>query len=120
MSKCPTCGKEVETPIKEWDMGKNKKINVKQYACGMNMSKWREEIKILPCGCKIGRSKQGVWLYDYYCEKHVKELYVDGKFSLEKTDEMTSKINEEMKKRRRDENVRTCNETESSGETNKV
>ena len=31
--KCPTCGKEVETPIKEWDMGKNKKIHVKQYDC---------------------------------------------------------------------------------------
>jgi len=33
MAKCPTCGKEVETPIKEWDMGKNKKIHVKQYEC---------------------------------------------------------------------------------------
>ena len=33
MVKCPTCGKEVETPIKEWDMGKNKKIHVKQYEC---------------------------------------------------------------------------------------
>jgi len=32
MAKCPTCGKEVETPIKEWDMGKNK-IHVKQYEC---------------------------------------------------------------------------------------
>ena len=33
MAKCPACGKEVETPIKEWDMGKNKKIHVKQYEC---------------------------------------------------------------------------------------
>jgi uncharacterized Fe-S cluster-containing MiaB family protein len=32
MAKCPTCGKEVETPIKEWDMGRNK-IRVKQYEC---------------------------------------------------------------------------------------
>jgi hypothetical protein len=33
MAKCPTCGKEVETPIKEWNMGRNKKIHVKQYEC---------------------------------------------------------------------------------------
>jgi hypothetical protein len=33
MAKCPTCGKEVETPLKEWDMGRNKKIHVKQYEC---------------------------------------------------------------------------------------
>ena len=33
MAKCPTCGKEVETPINEGDMGRNKKIRVKQYEC---------------------------------------------------------------------------------------
>jgi hypothetical protein len=33
MAKCPNCGKEVETPIKEWNMGRNKKIHVKQYEC---------------------------------------------------------------------------------------
>lgn len=33
LAKCPTCGKEVQTPIKEWDMGKNRKTHVKQYAC---------------------------------------------------------------------------------------
>jgi len=25
MVKCPTCEKEVETPIMKWDMGKNKR-----------------------------------------------------------------------------------------------
>jgi hypothetical protein len=33
LAKCPTCGKEIQTPIKEWDMGKNRKTHVKQYAC---------------------------------------------------------------------------------------
>ena len=34
MVKCPTCGKEIETPIK-WNMDRNKKIHVKQYEyCG--------------------------------------------------------------------------------------
>jgi len=40
LAKCPTCGKEVETPIKEWDMGK---IHVKQYECCGK--KFREYIK---------------------------------------------------------------------------
>jgi hypothetical protein len=43
--KCPTCGKEVETPIKEWDMGKNKKIHVKQYeCCGKKFREYRKRV----------------------------------------------------------------------------
>jgi len=30
MVKCPTCGKEVETPNKKWNLGK---IHVRQYEC---------------------------------------------------------------------------------------
>jgi hypothetical protein len=30
MAKCPTCGKEGETPVKGWDLGKT---HVKQYEC---------------------------------------------------------------------------------------
>lgn len=33
MVKCLTCGEEVKAPLKEWDMGGNKKIRVKQYEC---------------------------------------------------------------------------------------
>jgi len=29
MVKCPTCGKEVQTPTKEWNIGRNKEIHVK-------------------------------------------------------------------------------------------
>lgn len=30
MAKCPTCGKEVKTPNKEWNSGK---IHVEQHKC---------------------------------------------------------------------------------------
>jgi len=30
MARCPTCGKDVETPVKEWDLGKT---HVSQYEC---------------------------------------------------------------------------------------
>ena len=40
MARCPICGKEVEMPIKEWNMGK---IYVKQYGCCGK--KFREYIK---------------------------------------------------------------------------
>ena len=40
MAKCPTCGKEVEKPIKEWDLGKT---HVKMYECCGR--KFREYIK---------------------------------------------------------------------------
>jgi C4-type Zn-finger protein len=33
MAKCPTCGNEVETPTKEWNIGRDKKVRVKQYEC---------------------------------------------------------------------------------------
>jgi len=63
------------------------------------MGKWRDEVKILACGCKIGRSKQGLWFYDFLCETHVKKVY-DGKghYSLKLAEEMTKAINEAMKK----------------------
>jgi hypothetical protein len=31
MAKCPSCGKEVGKPVKEWDVGKN--LHVKMYEC---------------------------------------------------------------------------------------
>ena len=43
MARCPICGKEVETPIKEWNMGKNKEVRVKMYECCGK--KFREYIK---------------------------------------------------------------------------
>ena len=43
MARCPTCGKEVEMPIKEWNMGKNKETHVKMYECCGK--KFREYIK---------------------------------------------------------------------------
>jgi len=34
MTKCPSCGKEVETPIKEWDLGGFwVGLHVKMYEC---------------------------------------------------------------------------------------
>jgi len=45
LAKCPTCGKEVETPIREWDMGKNKRIHVKQYeCCGKKFREYRKRV----------------------------------------------------------------------------
>jgi hypothetical protein len=45
MAKCPTCGKEVETPMKEWDMGRNK-IRVKQYeCCGKRFREYEKKVK---------------------------------------------------------------------------
>ena len=61
------------------------------------MGKWREEVKILLCGCKVGRSKAGQWFYDFICEEHLKEVYVDGKYSYDKATEMTDKLNRDMK-----------------------
>lgn len=31
MAKCPKCGKEVATPLKEWDL--SKQVHVKLYEC---------------------------------------------------------------------------------------
>jgi predicted RNA-binding Zn-ribbon protein involved in translation (DUF1610 family) len=30
MARCPNCGKEIQTPSKEWDLGR---IHIKQYEC---------------------------------------------------------------------------------------
>ena len=54
MAKCPTCGKEVETPIKEWNMGRNKKIHVKQYeCCGKKFREYGKKVQGL---CMLFRS----------------------------------------------------------------
>lgn len=64
------------------------------------MSKWREEIFEFSCGCKVGRSKQGPWFYDYLCEIHVAEVYDEkGKYSLELAEQLTKRMNEIMTKR---------------------
>lgn len=63
------------------------------------MGKWRDEVEILECGCKVGRSKGGVWFYDFLCEEHVKGVYEGKKYSSEKAEEMTAKLNEQMKMR---------------------
>jgi len=63
------------------------------------MGKWREEIKILACGCKIGRSKGGVWFYDFLCSVHVKDVYdKQGHYSIELAEKQTKKLNDLMKK----------------------
>ena len=42
MPKCPICGKEAETPVKEWNL---RKTRVKQYeSCG---KKFREYVKMI-------------------------------------------------------------------------
>lgn len=68
------------------------------------LGKWRDEVKVLDCGCKIGRSKQGLWFYDYLCEIHVAMVYDDeGHYSLKQAEELTKKLNEEMKNAEKEE-----------------
>jgi len=57
----------------------------------------RDEERTLPCGCKIGRSKGGLWFYDYLCEIHVAFVYENGHYSPKKAEELTNKLNKEMK-----------------------
>ena len=61
------------------------------------MSNWREEIRVLPCGCKIGRSANGLWFYDFICEKHVKEVQENGHYSYDKALKMTEDLNKKLK-----------------------
>lgn len=61
------------------------------------MGKWREEEVILPCGCKVGRSQQGLWFYDFICEEHLQNVQVDGKFNYEKSLEFTEMLQKAMK-----------------------
>ncbi len=42
MARCPECGKEVEKPIKEWNLGS--RTRVKQYECCGK--KFREYVKM--------------------------------------------------------------------------
>jgi len=62
------------------------------------MSKWREEIKTLECGCKAGRSKKGLWFYDFICEKHLSEVQDEkGHFNYEKSLKFTELLQEKIK-----------------------
>ena len=58
---------------------------------------FRDEAKILPCGCKIGRTKGGIWFYDYICEIHIPNVQKRGKYCYEKALKLTEKLNAEMK-----------------------
>lgn len=58
---------------------------------------FRDETRELPCGCKIGRSKGGMWFYDYICEIHLPEILENGKYSYKKAEELVKKLNEEIK-----------------------
>jgi len=64
------------------------------------MGKWREEEVTLKCGCKVGRSKLGLWFYDYICDKHVPNVQVDGKFNYEKSLKFTEELQKLMKYRK--------------------
>lgn len=60
------------------------------------MGKWREEIKVLPCGCKIGKSSSnGLWFYDYICDTHLPNFQKRKKYCYEKALKMTEKLNKE-------------------------
>jgi len=63
------------------------------------MGKWREEVKVLPCGCKIGRSNNGLWFYDYICEKHLPCVQTNGKYDYEKALKFTEELNRRMRKK---------------------
>jgi hypothetical protein len=69
------------------------------------VSNWREEVQVLECGCKIGRTgKGGQWFYDYLCDKHVKDVQdAEGHYSYDKALAMTEKLNKEMKENARKE-----------------
>lgn len=56
------------------------------------------ESRELPCGCKISRSGNGMWFYDYLCEIHIAEVIERGRYSEKKAEELVKKLNEEMKK----------------------
>lgn len=58
---------------------------------------FREEVKILECGCKIGRAEGGLWFYDFICEKHLPEVQENGHYSYEKAIKLTEKLNAEIR-----------------------
>jgi len=43
MAKFPTCGKEVETPIMKWDMGKNKRYMLSSTSVAGKIPRIRKE-----------------------------------------------------------------------------
>jgi len=70
----------------------------------------RDEVQILKCGCKIGRTKAGMWVYDYLCDIHVKLVRKRGKYSFEKACKLTEKLNKNMKKKLNLSSGRNANE----------
>jgi len=74
------------------------------------MGKARDEVKVLPCGCKVGRSASGPWFYDFICDTHVPEVQVDGKFNYEKSLAYTEKLQKEMKYREEEADANTAME----------
>jgi len=61
------------------------------------MSKWRENILVLECGCKIGGNKSGPYFYDFICEKHIKRVQVKGKYNYEKALKLTDELNRKIR-----------------------
>jgi len=59
----------------------------------------RDEVQVQECGCKIGRTKVGMWVYDYLCDIHVKQVKKNGKYSFEKACKLTEKLNKDMKEK---------------------
>ena len=69
------------------------------------MSGWREEIIILKCGCKIGRSGKGPCFYDFICEEHLIEvLDAEGHYDYDKALAFTDKLNKDMRQKEKMEN----------------
>jgi hypothetical protein len=57
------------------------------------------EVKTLPCGCKVGKSGEGSWFYNYICNQHVKAVYdKDGHYSFDLQIALIKKLNEELSK----------------------
>jgi hypothetical protein len=62
---------------------------------------FRDESRTLSCGCKIGRTKGGLWFYDYICEIHLPNVLKNGKYNYEKALKLTEKLNAEMAKEKK-------------------
>jgi hypothetical protein len=67
------------------------------------MSGWREEVKVFPCGCKVGRSANGMWFYDFICDEHIKEVRTDGHYDYDKAVKFTEEMNKRMKEEEKNE-----------------
>lgn len=80
------------------------------------MGKWREETIVLKCGCKVGRSQQGVWFYDFICGEHLPNVQVDGKFNYNKSLKFTEELQKLMKYRKEEADANVAIEGLSSVE----